>query len=272
MRRAFSWKPFTSFSILLGFVALLTSGLVLYVAPPGRIANWTRWSLGPLAKEQWQAVHTVFGLVFLVAAAFHLMFNWRVLLAYLRRRIHTGVSHRREFGLASLTMLAVLALTLGSVPPFSTVVALGERAKNSWVTSDTEPPLPHAEGFTLARLAEVTKQPVEGMLDTLRRAGIATATPTSTVGAVAAGSGLTPQQLYAKLRLPAPPPGIAVEQGLGRKSVRLVCEQLGLDTEEGLRRLEAGGVRATAEMTMKDVASAHGRTPHDILPLIRGGQ
>jgi hypothetical protein len=269
MRKTFSWKPFTSFFIFLCFVGLLLSGSVLYVAPPGRIANWTHWQLG-LGKEQWQALHTVFALFFIGAATLHLVFNWKVLWAYLKTRVHTGRSNRREFAVASAAAIAVLALTLAGVPPFSTVMTLGERAKNSWVTAETEPPLPHAEGFTLARLAEVTKQPADAMLASLRQAGITDATPDTTVGALAAAHQLTPQQLYVKLRLPAPPKGAAVEQGLGRKSVAQVCEQLGLDVGEGLRRLAAAGFTTTAEVTMKELANQHGRTPHDLLPIIKG--
>jgi hypothetical protein len=270
MRNAFSWKPFTSFFIFLSFVVLLSSGLVLYVAPPGRIANWTHWQLGPLNKEQWQAMHTVFALFFIGAAALHLVFNWRVLLAYLKTRMHTGTSNRREFGVASVAVLALLALTLGGVPPFSTVMAVGERAKNSWVTSETEPPLPHAEGVTLTRLSETTKQPVDAMLASLRQAGITDATPEVTLGALAATHAMTPQQLYVKLRLPPPPAGTAVEQGLGRKSIAQVCQQLGLDESEGLGRLAAAGFPTTADVTMKELANANGRTPHDLLPIIRG--
>jgi hypothetical protein len=269
MRKKFSWKPFTSFFIFLCFVGLLLSGSVLYVAPPGRIANWTQWQLG-LAKEQWQALHTVFALFFIAAATLHLVFNWKVLLAYLKTRVHTGTSNRREFAVASVAVLVVLALTIGNVPPFSTVMALGERAKNSWVSAETEPPLPHAEGFTLARLSEITKQPVDGMMAALRQSGITDATPDTTVGALAAAHRLTPQQLYVRLRLPAPPSSAAVEQGLGRKTVSQVCQQLELDVAEGLQRLEAAGLVTTADVTMKELATRHGRTPHDLLPIIRG--
>lgn len=268
MRKSFAWKPFTSFFMFLSFVVLLLSGVVLYVAPPGRIANWTRWQLW-LGKEQWQALHTVFATLFIAAAVLHLVFNWKVLLAYLKTRVHTGTSNRRELAVAVVTSLAVFALTLGDVPPFSTVMAIGEQAKNSWATPETEPPLPHAEGFTLVRLSEVTKQPVEDMLASLRQSGIGDATPESTVGALAAQHALTPQQVYVKLRLPAPPASLAVEQGLGRKSVAQVCQQLGLGQAEGLRRLEAAGIHASPGATMKELANEYGRTPHDLLPILR---
>ena len=270
MGSRFSWKPFTSFFILLSFTVILASGLVLYLAPPGRIANWTHWMLGPLDKEQWQALHTVFALMFVTGALLHLVFNWRVLLAYLRTRLHTGNSHRPEFAVASVLTVLVLGLTLARLPPFSSVMALGDLAKNSWAGKETEPPVPHAEGLTLTQLAEVTRQPVDQMLDLLARAGVTGADPAKTVGELAAANGLTPQQLYARVRARTGPLPVNVEAGLGRKTVEQVCGELGLDLQEGLHRLENAGLQAKAGDTMKEVAAAHGRTPHDILPVIRG--
>lgn len=270
MRKRFSWKPFTSFLILCAFLVILLSGLVLYVAPPGRIANWTHWMLGPLDKAQWQAMHTVFALVFVAAAVLHLVFNWRVLLAYLKTRLHTGTSNRREFAVASAVTVAVLALTLAGLPPFSTVVAVGEWAKNSWAGKETEPPVPHAEGLTLAQLADTTKQPLDQMLSTLARAGVREASAEITVGELATRNSLTPQQLYGRARATAGPMPVNVEAGLGRKSVQQVCEELGLDVNEGLRRLQAAGLEARADDTMKAIAGNHGRTPHDVLPVLRG--
>lgn len=270
MRKRFSWKPFTSFLILCAFLVILLSGLVLYIAPPGRIANWTHWMLGPLDKEQWQAMHTVFALVFVAAAVLHLVFNWRVLLAYLKTRLHTGTSDRREFAAASLVAVAVLGLTLADVPPFSTVMAVGEWAKNSWAGSETEPPVPHAEGLTLAQLSDTTEQPLDQLLSTLERAGVKGATAEVTVGALASQNSLTPQQLFVRSRTATTPLPVNVEAGLGRKSVQQVCEELGLDPAEGLRRLQAAGLEAKAEDTMKELASNHGRTPHDVLPVLRG--
>ena len=270
MRKRFSWKPFTSFLILCASLVILLTGAVLYVAPAGRIANWTHWRLGPLDKEQWQAVHTAFALVFVVAAVLHLIFNWRVLLSYLKTRLHTGTSHRREFVAASVLSVAVLTLTLAEVPPFSTVMAVGEWAKNSWVSQETEPPVPHAEGLTLAKLADVTRQPLDEVVASLDRAGVRGATAEVTVGELAARHGLTPQQLYARARATAGPMPVNVEAGLGRKTVAQVCAELGLSLPEGLRRLEAAGLPAKPDDTMKGLAGAHGRTPHDVLPVLRG--
>jgi len=144
MRKKFSWKPFTSFFIASASSRCCCRGSCS-TCPSRRIANWTHWQLG-LAKEQWQAAAHRVRVFFIGAATLPPGVHWKVLWAYLRTRVHTGTSNRGEFAVASVAVIAVLALTLAEVPPLSTVMAVGERAKNSWVTSETEPPLPTRRG------------------------------------------------------------------------------------------------------------------------------
>ena len=146
----FHWKVFVSFYVVFSFLALAVSGIVLYVAPPGRIANWSVWQLLLLSKAQWQAVHTIVALAFLVAAGFHIYFNWKVLVAYLKSKLQAGIRMKRELAAASLTGAAILAVSITGMPPFGTVMDVGEDIKNSWSTTASEPPIPHAELMTVA--------------------------------------------------------------------------------------------------------------------------
>jgi len=91
----FHWKVFVSFYVVFSFLALAVSGIVLYVAPPGRVANWSVWQLLLLSKAQWQAVHTIVALAFLVAAGFHIYFNWKVLVAYVKSKLQAGIRMKR---------------------------------------------------------------------------------------------------------------------------------------------------------------------------------
>ena len=55
--RPFSVRGFTSLLLVLCLLMLLASGLTLYLAPRGRVANWTAWSALSLSRQQWVAVH-----------------------------------------------------------------------------------------------------------------------------------------------------------------------------------------------------------------------
>ncbi len=97
----FHWRAFVTLFVILSYVLLATSGIVLYVAPPGRVAHWSLWTLARLDKEAWQAVHTVFAFLFVLAGAFHLYLNWRIFWSYLRSKLTAGVRMKRELALAS---------------------------------------------------------------------------------------------------------------------------------------------------------------------------
>lgn len=270
----FHWKVFVSFYVVFSFVVLALSGIVLYIAPPGRIANWSIWRLALLSKAQWQAMHTIVATLFLVAASFHIYFNWRVLMAYLRSKLHEGLRMKRELLAASAVAVLILVFTLLSVPPFSSVMALGEDIKNSWSSTASEPPVPHAELLTIEKLAETVKIPVDAAMANLARQGIPADSPQVTVQQLATRYALTPQQIYQHIQGENAKPVInpAAGGGWGRINVQQACERYGVPLDIGLQRLQAAGINATATMMIKDLATAQGKTPIDIANVIAGPQ
>jgi hypothetical protein len=240
------------------------------VAPPGRVAHWSLWTLGRLDKEAWQAVHTVFALLFVLAGAFHLYFNWRIFWSYLRSKLTAGVRMKRELALATGLVLAIGVLTVAGLPPFAIVMDLGGRAKEAWSVEGAEPPVPHAEIMTLERLAAITQVPLDRMLGNLEEAGMDDATPQSTIASLASAHDRTPEHVWVALTGPETPRELPAGGGYGRKTVGEVCAQLELSPEEGLARLRRHGMEATLETTMKNLADRHGRDPHDLLQILAG--
>lgn len=268
----FSWKAFVTFYVTLSFLVLGVSGLVLYVAPPGRVANWSIWRLGALTKAQWQAMHTVMSFVFLAAAGLHLFFNWKVLTAYVRSRLHEGVRMKRELAAAVSAGVFLLALTVAGVPPFSTVMEVGDDIKNAWATPTDEPPVAHAEALTLAQLADAVKVPADAARANLTSRGVEVGAPDLTIEAIAAANGLTPQQVYQRIAGNGATPQVSPIQsgGWGRKTVEDACRQLGVAVDTGVARLRAAGWAAAPTTPIKDLALAAGKQPLDIVQVIGG--
>lgn len=268
----FHWKVFVSFYVVFSFLALAVSGIVLYVAPPGRIANWSVWRLAFMSKAQWQAVHTIVALLFLVAAGFHVYFNWKVLLAYVRSKLQTGLRMKRELAAASLAGAAILAVSITGMPPFGTVMDVGEDIKNSWSTASSEPPVPHAELMTVAKLSETVKIPAEKAVANLERQGVKVAQPTLTVQQVADENGLTPQQVYQKIQSEDAKPKVSLAEGggWGRMNVQQVCDRFVVPVDEGVARLQAAGIEATPTTAIRELATSRGKTPIDIAKVIVG--
>jgi len=266
----FHWRAFVTLYVTLSFVLLAASGIVLYVAPPGRVANWSRWTLGALDRSGWQAVHTVFALLFVLAGAFHLWFNWRTFWFYVRSKFAEGLLAKRELALATAAVFAVAGLTLADQPPFGSIVDLGDRAKESWSAGGGEPPVPHAELLTLERLATTTQIPLDRVPANLDAAGVRGAEPRVTVAALASANDLTPQQVWVKLKGREKPKEIPAGGGYGSKTVGEVCSQLDVALDDGLARLRARGIEASADSPMKDVAERHGKRPHDVVEILAG--
>jgi len=266
-RETFYWRAFVTFYVVLSFLLIVGSGVVLFIAPPGRVANWADWRFGALQKAHWQAVHTVFTFLFVVAAGFHVYFNWRVLVAYVRSKVGDGVRRGRELALASGVAGAILTLTLAGVPPFSTLISIGETAKSAWSDPTTEPPVPHAELWTLEKFSESTKVPVEAAMDNLKRAGMPTQDKNATLHAIATTYRTTPKQVYAKALGEAKPAAVPLAEGggYGQKTVQQVAAQLNLPLSTALERLRNSGMtEAAGDSNIGSLATAYGRRPFEV--------
>jgi len=268
----FHWKVFVSFYVVFSFLALAVSGIVLYVAPPGRIANWSVWRMVLLSKAQWQAVHTIVALLFLVAAGFHIYFNWKVLVAYLKSKLHEGLRMKRELATATAAAVALLTVTIAGVPPFSTVMDVGEGIKNSWSTAASEPPVPHAELLTVEKLADTVKIPTEKVVANLEKHGVKMAQPGMTVRQIADQNNLTPQQVYQKIQSEDAKPKVSLAEGggWGRMNVQQVCERFSVPVDAGVARLQAAGFEASGTTMVRELATARGKTPIDVAKIIAG--
>jgi hypothetical protein len=75
--RAIRLRSVVSCLLLFATALSATSGVALYVRPEGSLATWTGWSLLGLDKQDWEAVHSVAVVFFLLAATWHLVLNWR---------------------------------------------------------------------------------------------------------------------------------------------------------------------------------------------------
>ncbi len=268
----FYWRAFVTFYVIISFVVITASGVILYVSPPGRVANWSEWTIGSLTKANWQAVHTVFAFLFVVAAAFHIYFNWRVILNYLTRKLSEGIRRKRELALSSAVGLTVFGLTLAGTPPFGTVMTVGESLKNSWTTPATEPPVPHAELWTLSQLADNSRIPLEQVLVNLNEAGISPADTDVSLLDLAGELKKTPQEIYRAAVRDANPAAMPLTEGggYGRRTVQQIADQANVPVAAGLERLRQNGIEAKPGSTIRELASQSGKTPLEIVKLLRG--
>ncbi len=200
MKKSFSWRVFISFGLFIALFMMLISGIILYISPPGRVANWTDWQMIGLTKRGWQNQHIIFGFTFLILSLFHLFFiNWKAFLCYLKSKTSNGLNNPRE-----LLIITVLSLLFGTgtyfgLQPFSAVIKFGDAISSSWERQEKQAPVPHAELMTLTQLAE---QPGLGgdaavLKAKLVTAGLKVVSEDQTLTEIAVANTMTAEKVYA---------------------------------------------------------------------------
>ncbi len=135
-RKPFKWRGMMTLLLALTLLVDAVSGIILYITPLGRFANWTNWTLWGLGKGDWRSIHMVFSLLLVLIIAGHLYFNWRVLIHFVWSKIQHGLNLKKELAVSIVIILAVFIGTLWNIQPFSAVTDLREKAKYSWESGD----------------------------------------------------------------------------------------------------------------------------------------
>lgn len=275
-------RSLVSLLVTWSFLILTLSGIVLYVVPQGRVAYWIHWSLGGLEKDQWGAVHMVFGGVFILSGIAHLYFNWKPFKAFLVGKVKGHFALKREVVIVSAVTVALFATTVLNIPPASWVTALNDSVKSSWISSpDLEPPFGHAEGVSLAGLARKLHLDLDAAISELRQQGFFGIEASATLEEIARANDTVPMQVYAIMREhetkpSAPIGGMTIEEleaeyagtGLGRKALSELCEIADIDLISCRKRLSDAGIDSDLGEQTKKVAEKHDRKPVEILAIL----
>jgi hypothetical protein len=276
MKQKFFWKSFVSFSLAWSFLIIFISGIVLYIAPPGRVANWTIWTLFGFSKANWQAIHTIFSYTFVILSIFHLFtLNWKVFWHYFTSKAVTGLNKQKEL-LVSVVLIVVVFLGIYfNTQPFKAVIDFGEWTTESWETKDEQPPIPHAETLTIRELsAKYVKIPADSILLLINQKGLKADSVGQTILEISELNNLTPAKLYSIIIPNSSDGSIKTEnksqfQGFGRKTMAEVAKELGKDVNTLIDVLKKNGIEANPTDKLKDVADSAGKTPMEIMELIK---
>lgn len=268
--KGFSGRALASTTSGLSFLGMCVTGIILFVVPPGRIANWTGWTIFGLTKRQWQGLHIWFSLVFMVAACVHLYYNWGCLLSYLKSTVGKGLALRWEWVLSLLVCGVVAVGTLADVRPFSSLLVWNEAIKHHWDQDDQRAPVPHAELLTLTELAghsgDVT---LEAIIANLKAKGVAVDSPEQVVGELAQAHNMTPDKLYriaigqthSKL-------GRGGGQRIGRMTLKEYCANAEIEVDTAIEKLRQAGLKPSQSMTLREIADTGNLHPSAVRQLL----
>ena len=261
-KRSFDWRSFISFTVAISALVLFVSGVILYIAPSGRVAHWTDWKI-IFGKDEWTDIHVVFSVLFTVAIILHLFkFNWKVFKNFLKKR---GVA----LGLSLLLSTVLLVGTYYYIPPFVYVRNFSDYMKDYWERKTASPPIPHAEELTLREMAEKhLKISVPEAMRRLKDRGLKVDSAEETLKQIGERNGLSPLEIYNLLSSQYPP---QKGGGFGRMTLSQAASNLGISVEEGRARLEKNGIKVSSDaLTLREIADRNGMRPREIYELLEG--
>ncbi|NTW52184.1 MAG: DUF4405 domain-containing protein [Chlorobiaceae bacterium] len=257
MKKSFSWRVFVSFGLFIAVFMMLVSGVILYISPPGRVANWSDWQMLGLTKRGWLNQHTIFGFAFVILSLFHLFFiNWKAFLSYLKSKTTEGLKSPGEL-LAILILSAVFGFgTYFDFQPFSAIIKFGNTISNSWERKDKAAPVPHAE---LMNLTELSQQPglgsdPEALITKLKNAGLKVASRNETIAEIASTNGMTAERVYSFIAPAQQEKHKLQGEGFGRKTLQQVADEAGVSATSLQLALKQKGISAKTDDLLRNIA------------------
>ena len=281
-------RRFISLLATFSFLIMTYTGIMLFITPKGRIANWSNWELWGLSKDQYGALHVTFMVLFLAVMVVHLWLNWSPLMSYLKNKNHTFSLFSKEFGFALCFTLVFFIGTLTKITPFQTFLDFQEAIKTSWEKGDNEPPYGHAELSSLKTFSKRIGQDVDKAMLLLEAKGFQGIHANAKLLDIATLNKVSPNTIYTLIdpmieeglesKKSTQPRSVDVTKattvtypkegsGLGRMSLEEVCKTYGTDLNKAIRVLQEKGVNATKDSRMRQCAQQLGTTPYDLFEM-----
>ncbi len=295
--KKFRGKTLTSFTIIWGFIILAFTGVILYFTPAGRIANWTNWTLLGLTKDEWQNIHTVFACLFVICAAFHIFFNWRVILSYFKTKMSEGMQRKKELSIATLLTIFFVLGSYYEWQPFSTLFEWREVFKNQEQLIKSSTVVPHMEEMTIEEIAEYTTRTKDEIIQIIRDKGYKLADENRLFGEIAEDNGKSPDALFNEItgksgsgrgagqgggrKGDGELEGADAEHeqqeargggsgsGFGRMSLEDLCKQAGITVDEAIKNLKGNNIEVSSTDKIRDIANKLGVRPSEVLDYIK---
>lgn len=205
-------KKTTSLSLGFSFLIMSYTGVMLYIAPHGRIARWLDWHLLGLDKTQYQELHTTSMITFLVFGMLHIYYNWKPIVNYITDTTKKISFTKKEFLIAFLLNISFVIGTLISVQPFQGFLDMGENIKESWGKESTisskknalgknikisiKPPPERLGRKTLQELNNMGNISLEKSIKILKDKGLNNIDENSKIKKIAEELDLTPTDIY----------------------------------------------------------------------------
>jgi len=260
-------KKITSLSMLLSMMIMTFTGVILFITPPGRVANWANWEIFGLSKEQYGSIHSTFMVIFIIATLFHIYYNWKPMISYMKNKSKELIIFTKEMVVAFALTLIVLLGTIYETSPFSNFLNFGEEIKESWEKDYGTAPYSHAELSSLKSFSKKLNFDIKKVESILKSNNISY-TFEKSLSQIAKENKTSPQYIYNLLKKEFEKDGEKLVQltGLGKKKIKSVALALGLETDEFIKKLKALGIKEVdADDKFRNTLEKYNLSPMDVI-------
>ncbi len=270
----FNFRAFTSLLLLWTFAFQVVTGIVLYIVPPGRIANWTNWTLLGIEKSGWESLHTIFGYLFIIFGIFHVIYNWNPIVVYIKGRIKKGFKLRTELILSFLLISVFTAGILINTIPFKSIMDFGDKLKNSWSESKNEPVISHLELKSFEDFTKTIGIDLDKAKKILAEKGIVVSDVSEKLIDIATRNDTSPSGIYEMLKPSSEEAAVSIlaeGQGYGRKTIVEISAELNVKPEVIIGLLQKEGVVAEDDQTLKSIGDNNNISVAELIDIINNG-
>lgn len=109
----FNKRAFTALVVLFAFIAMVVTGVILYLKPPHVISR------------EWVSVHIVLSFVLILAGCVHIVFNWKPLVRYFGKTASEGLQSKRELVVAFVVVAFLVCGTAMNLPVLRSIAGGG---------------------------------------------------------------------------------------------------------------------------------------------------
>lgn len=259
-------KKITSLTMLLSMIVMTFTGVILFITPPGRVANWANWELFGLSKEQYGSIHSTFMVLFLIATILHVYYNWTPMTSYMKNKAKEMIVFTKDMMVSIVLFLLFLFGTIYEISPFSTFLNFGGEIKDSWEKEYGTAPYSHAELSSLKSFSSKLGFDLKEASKILRNNKLIFQEEQS-LAQIAKVNSVSPKFIFDLLKVNFEKNGnkIIPLTGLGKKSVEDVASTIGISTNEFIQKLKALGITASADDKFKSVSEEYDLSPMDIM-------
>jgi hypothetical protein len=283
-------KRITSLNLGISFLIMSYTGIILFIAPHGRVAYWSDWHLLGLTKTDYGNIHTTAMVLFLVFGFLHIYYNWKLIIKYLRNKQKKISFTKKEFLIALILNLVFFLGTLFAIQPFQGFIDMGERIKTNWTKTYGEPPYGHAEETKLKIFCKKQKLDLNKAKENLKAKSIRFKDNES-LKMIAKNSNLSPNDIYkiiskdnkkSNIKIKMDKNGIKTgvkskevikdedtPSKLGRRTLKELAKMKKIDLDDTLKILKKRGISdVTIDNKLKNLADELEITPLEIYQLI----